>query len=236
MYLNMKLNSKTADKRPTMAEWPIRIWNICEFPDDFKKHALAWMQGPFDNYIFVYAPLRRTAEKSFAYLFGYGKDEVLVLRKIQDEISSVTFERSSITKIDVRRELLNAELVITYGKNRAAHTLLLPYVPSVYYLYDPFLNWMLYLDKDFSTVQAEQAHPRPDRLYQESLAMYNYSLNAYRLGDGFTDYSYSSKIRRSRFMPWKKHIEEWLEIPLERGTFRLHTFRYLTEFTYLISE
>lgn len=234
--LSMKIHNKKTDRRPTIAEWPVRIWNICEFPDAFKKQALDWMQSPFDNYLFVYSPLRRTVEKSFSYLFGYGKDSVLFLRETQDGVSSVTFKRSQITNIVARRELLNAELIITYEKNRGLHTLLLPYVPSVYYLYDPFLNWMLNLDRDFSTAQAEQANPRPDRLYRESLAMFNYSLNAYRLGDAVTEYSYSSKMRRNRWMPWKKDPEEWLEIPLERGTFRLHSFKYLTECTYQLSK
>ncbi len=230
----MKLTNKTIDKRPTMAEWPIRIWNISEFPDLFKKEALSWMQGPFDKYIFIYAPKRRTSRQSFPYLFGYGKDSILFLRETDDRVVSVTFARPQITRIDTRRELLNAELIITYEENKASHTLQMPYVPSVYYLYDPFLDWMLGLEKGFSPALAERAHPRPDRLYHESLAMFNYSLNAYRLGTSFTEYAYSSKVRRNRWMPWKKDLEEWLEIPLEHGTFRLHSFKYLTECTYLM--
>ena len=230
----MSSNNKIIDKRPTMAEWPIRIWNISEFPESFKEPALAWIQGSFDQYIFVYSPRRRTVKNSFSYLFGYGKDAILFLRKTEEQITSVSLERSQITRIDTRRELLNAELMITYEKNKASHTLTLPYVPSVYYLYDPFLNWMLFLEKDFSPALAEREYPRPDRLYQESLVMFNYSLNAYRMGNSFTEYSYSSKARRSLWMPWKKDLEEWLEIPMERGTFRLHSFKYLTECSYLL--
>lgn len=232
----MKLSDKTIDKRPTIAEWPVRIWDINEFPEEFKNLSLSWMQGAFDKYTFVYSPLRRTVKNSFAYLFGYGENSVLFLRKTADQIFSVVFDRLQVTKIEARRELLNAELNITYEKDETTDTLLLPYIPSVYYLYDPFFNWLLGLNKDFSPALAEQAHPRSDKLYHESIAMFNYSLNAYRLGDSFTEYSYSSQVRRNRWMPWKKNLEEWLEIPMERGTFGIHSFRYLTECTYRLSK
>lgn len=34
-------------------------------------------------------------------------------------------------------------------------------------------------------------------------------------------------------MPWKKVLEEWLEVPMSRGTFTLHSLEYLTECGYL---
>ena len=46
----MKVYPKSIDKRPTLAEWPVRIWNISEFPLLFKNRALAWMDGNFEKY------------------------------------------------------------------------------------------------------------------------------------------------------------------------------------------
>lgn len=228
----MKVYPKSIDKRPTLAEWPVRIWNISEFPLPFKNRALAWMDGNFEKYSFVYAPARPSLPSSCSYLFGYGEERIILLQEQLDDAAAIALNRKQIVTIHTSRELLNAVLTVEYMENGTKKTFSLPYVPSVYYLYDPFLDWMLGLEKDFSFVQAEQKYPRPQKLYGESLAMYNLSLSAYRLGDSFSEYSYSSQIRRNRFMPWKKDLEEWLEIPMDRGIFRLHSFKYLTECSY----
>lgn len=224
------------DKRPTMAEWPIRIWKISEFPLPFEQEALSWMQGDFEQYTFVYAPVRRSSACPSAYLFGYGQEQILILREGENGVSSITLGREQIIKIHTKRELLHAELSVIYQENGIQKEFSLPYVPSVYYLYDPFLDWMLGLDREFSPVLAEREHPRPDRLYKESLTMFNFSLGAYRLGSSFSEYSYSSQSRRNRFMPWKKDLEEWLEVPMSRGTFQIHSFKYLTECSYIIKK
>ena len=43
-----------------------------------------------------------------------------------------------------------------------------------------------------------------------------------------------AKGKCDKWGEWKKDMEEWLEVPMERGQFRLHCFKYLTECTYQI--
>ena len=77
--------------------------------------------------------------------------------------------------------MLNAKIIVKYKadlQDRELETMEFPYIPSVYYLYDPFLNWMLGLDQEFVPALAEQEHPRPEKLYKESPVMYNYVLAA----------------------------------------------------------
>lgn len=226
------------DKRPTMAEWPVQIWDVSELPEDFEEKALAMLKDRFEEYYLVYAPIRRTAQDSFAYLFGYGRDEIFYLRKYRDKVEQKVLKRGQIVQILTQRELLNAKITVYYKEMQSSEekmtVLEFPYVPSVYYLYDPFLNWMLGIDRDFTPALAEHEHPRPDKLYRESPVMFNYSLGAYRLGDSFEEYSYRSKQHRHKWMPWRKMLEEWLEIPMSRGVFRLHSMEYLTECTYSI--
>lgn len=226
--------SQIRDGRPTTAEWPVRIWNEWEIPSEFRKQVMEWMQGAFSKSDFIFAPRRRRVEGSFSYLFGYEGERLLYLRKTEMGIQKAQLNRSQIVEVYTQRELLNALLRITYRKEEQQHTLFLPYIPSTYYLYDPFLNWLLGRSKDFLPVEAEQEYPRPMKLYRESLAMYNYSLAAYRLGDGFEDYSYRYEKRRRPWMPWRVFLEEWLEVPMDHGNFELHTFGYLTECTYRI--
>ena len=230
------LNKKqTPDGRPTISEWPVRIWNENELPPQYAAPINKWIQGNFADYDFVYAPKRKTNESSFDYIFGYGKDKIIYMT-INNENASRTIEiqRQQVTEILTERELLNAKIILHYQTKTNQNELQFPYVPSVYYLYDPFLNWLLGLEKEFMPAAAEAEHPRPQELFYESLTMFNYSLGAYRLGSGFTEYQYQAKQHRSKWMPWKKTIEEWLKIQMERGLFELHSFGYLTECVYHI--
>lgn len=224
------------DNRPTMSEWPVRIWSEEEFPSQYAAQALEWCKGAFADYDFVYATKRKTSEASFDYLFGYGEDRFLFLRAADGEGWALELRREQITGVVTWRELLEAAVILRYREDgeEEERELCLPYVPAVYYLYDPFLNWALGLDKGFVPAVAEREQPRPDKLYHESLAMFNYSLNTYRLGSGFRKYEYTSKAHRSKWMPWKKTLEEWLKISMERGIFEAHHFRYLIECTYQI--
>lgn len=229
------MNVGRVDHRPTMSEWPVRVWSEEEFPAQYAAQALEWCGGAFADYDFVYATKRRTSEVSFDYLFGYGKDRFLFLQAENGEGWALELRREQITGVLTRRELLEAAVILRYQEDgEEERELCLPYVPSVYYLYDPFLNWALGLDKGFVPAVAEQEYPRPKKLYHESLAMFNYSLGAYRLGNAFREYEYTSVVHRSTWMPWKKTVEEWLTIPMERGTFEAHHFRYLTECVYHI--
>lgn len=221
--------SNLSDGRPTTAEWPVRIWEESEFPVFAQEPVHRWMEHGFECYDFVFCPQRRTAAHSFSYVFGYGDDRIFYLR--EDE-TPLFLERKQIQKITTSRVLLEAKIIIFF---KTGEPLELSYVPSTYYLYDPFLNWLLGLPKDFEPLVAEQQNPRPEKLYRESLPMFNYSLAAYRLGCGFQDYKYNSLKHRHKIFPWKVNLEEWLEVSMEQGTFQLHSIDYLTECTYIVT-
>ncbi len=223
------------DPRPTMAEWPKRIWSKEEFPDECKEYVLRWMKRDFSEYSFVFAPGRSSCKTSFPYLFGYGGDDLLYLTQGESGIRVITMKQSDITTIKTSLELLNAKITVSYRSDKAEQQIEFPYVPSTYYLYDPFLNWLLGIDKEFLPSVAESHYPRPQKLYEESLVMFNFSLHAYRLGNGFEDYRYRYEIHRPKWAPWKKKLEEWLEVPMERGLFRLYHFGYKTECEYILS-
>ncbi len=227
------------DGRPTVSEWPVRIWSAEEIPEQYAEAVNAWIKGAFSDYQFVHAPKRRTSQQSYAYVFGYGKDRILFLRESETggeaAIRKEEILRQQIAAVSVERELLKIKIILHYHDAEGQKGLEFPYVPSVYYLYDPFLNWILGREKEFMPGVAEREHPRPRKLYHESLAMFNFSLEAYRLGDGFDDYCYESKVHRRKWLPGKKTLEEWLEVSMERGKFELHSLGYFRKWTYYLS-
>ena len=225
--------AREVDNRPTMAEWPVKIWSEEEIPQQWQQEVKEWMREPFANYHFVCAPKRKASEQSFAYLFGYGNDDILYIKEGEE---GIFLKKSQIVKAEVRKELLQVVLSVFYIEEGEPFVLRFPYVASTYYLYDPFLNWILGKNRDFMPEVVEAIHPRPTELYEKSLVMYNYSLGAYRLGEKFGTYEYYAKNHRHRFFPWKKTLEEWLDVKMEYGTYKLHSFKYLTEFIYQLDK
>ena len=147
-----------------MAEWPVRIWAMEEIPEIFDLEARKSMKGTFNQYHMVYSPIRRTAPDSFEYMFGYGEGEIFYLKNEKNKVRRTVLKCSQIEEIYTQRELLNAKIIVKYKadlQDRELETMEFPYIPSVYYLYDPFLNWMLGLDQEFVPALAEQEHPRP---------------------------------------------------------------------------
>lgn len=220
-------NTKTIDQH-TIADWPIEVHEINEIPRPYQVVILECLGDNLSNYVIIFAPACQMIKKSCDYLLAYGKKEIYYFYQDHDQIKLVHIKRSEIDEVITRKELLDAAIVIRYKTGE----LVLPYVPSSYYLYDPFLNWLIGLDKDFSPVLAERENPRPRELYHDSLTMFNYSLAAYRLGKSFKEYKYDFERKRKKWMPWKSTLEESLVIAMERGTFHLHSFGYLTECTY----
>jgi hypothetical protein len=43
-------------------------------------------------------------------------------------------------------------------------------------------------------------------------------------------------LHRPKWAPWKKKLEEWLEVPMERGLFRLYHFGYQTVCEYILDK
>ena len=157
------------DPRPTMADWPKRIWTEEEFPDEYRAYVLSWMKRDFSEYSFVFAPGRSTCKTSCSYLFGYGEDDLLYLMQDESGIQMITLKRGDITAVKTFLELLNAKITLFYQSEGAQKQIEFPYVPSTYYLYDPFLNWLLGLDKDFLPSVAESQHPRPQNYMKKVL-------------------------------------------------------------------
>lgn len=228
---SMNRNEKREIDQHTIADWPIEIHNLSEIPEEYQREILRSLNNNILDYVLIFAPACRMVKESFDYLFAYGKDEVVYFKKEFGTIKHTVIKRINIFKIITRKELLDAEIIIESKDGM----IVFPYVPSSYYLYDPFLNWLMGLKVDFLPHIAEQKNPRPKKLYYDSLTMYNYSLAAYRLGNGFQKYSYKVEKRRKKWVPWKSSLEEWLDIIMDRGIFHLHSLEYLTECIYEFS-
>lgn len=232
-------------RRTGMEEWPVKLWNIQEIPVIFLEQVLRWIEKDFSEYEFIYVPRQYTKPDSYAYLFGYGENKILFLKEIVERegkkgdekrrIEKMELNRQQITEVITSKELLLAKLVVHYQKEKEQKSIEFPYIATTYYLYNPFLNWLLGLEKDFQPGLLESKHPRPASLYDESLAMYNYALDAYRLGEGFQNYTYKVELYTPKGKDTKQQQKEWLKVHMEKGEFEVYRFGYLTECRYRLA-
>ena len=224
----MNNTERNTGDQHTITDWPIEIQNINDIPSDFQKQVLTAFGDNVFDYILVYAPACSMIKESLAYLFAYGNNRIFYFYKEKDSIKKTIVEQNDIFEVITIKELLNTKIIIKYKYGE----LVFPYVSSSYYLYEPFLNWSLGLKKDFLPSSIERNNPRPRSLYQDSLTMFNYSLAAYRLGNKIKKYDYNFQKCKKKWMPWKSSMEEWLDVEMERGTFHIYSFEYLTKCTY----
>lgn len=224
----MNNTERNTSDQHMITDWPIEMQNVNDIPKDYQEKVLTALNDNIFDYVLIFAPACLMVKESFDYLFAYGNNRIFYFYKEKNIIKQIIVERNNIFEIIMRKELLDAEMIIKYDQGE----LVLPYVSSSYYLYDPFLNWIIGLKKDFLPSLVERDNPRPRSLYHDSLTMFNYSLAAYRLGNKFKKYDYSFQKLRKKWMPWKSSIEEWLDVKMEKGTFHIHSFEYLTECTY----
>ena len=130
-----KTEEIVVDKRPTMAEWPVRIWAMEEIPEIFDLEARKSMKGTFNQYHMVYSPIRRTAPDSFEYMFGYGEGEIFYLKNEKNKVRRIVLKCSQIEEIYTQRELLNAKIIVKYKadlQDRELETLEFPYIPPMF--------------------------------------------------------------------------------------------------------
>lgn len=241
-----KMNDFAVGRRFGMEEWPMKIWNVKEIPIAFREPVLKWMEKDFSEYEFVYVPRQQAKADSRAYLFGYGDNKILYLKERVErggrketekkQIEKIEFERKNVKEIMTSKELLLAKMVLFIEDGNEQSMLEFPYNAATYFLYNPFLNWILGLSKDFSLAMVEGRNPRPASLYGESEIMYNYALDAYRLGDGFQNYTYKVEVHDCKGGEAGRMQKEWLKIYMERGEFEVYRFGYLTECRYRINK
>ena len=135
------LNKERIDSRPTMSEWPVRIWSMEELPPQYAAHVIKWAGGSFLDYDFVYAPKRRTNAESFDYLFGYGNGKIIYMREHPngmqksldgaEALQVVELQKQQVIKALTERELLNAKIILHYRSGQGQEILQFPDRKSV---------------------------------------------------------------------------------------------------------
>ena len=209
---------KITHRSPALASWPLIVR---EFKDitHYKQQVLNVIGEDKELYKIIYFPVNDS-------VLCYGEKKVLYF--CEDE--NIEILTDDIVKIETFKELLEASITISSSD----HTIKIQYVTATSYIFNPFLNYLCQLDEDCSLDSIEKKNPRPKSLYLESLCMYNYYLDAYRLGSKVSHYDYRYRNKRERWMPWKVHKEEWLSVDNEYGIFKCYSYKYIIKCEYIM--
>lgn len=151
----MNNTERNTSDQHTITDWPIEIKNVNDIPKDYQKKVLIALKDNIFDYVVIFAPACLMVKESFDYLFAYGNNKIYYYYKEYDVVKQIIVKRYNVFEVIMTKELLAAEMIIKYDQGELAFS----YVSSSYYLYDPFLNWIMDLRKDFLPSLVERDNP-----------------------------------------------------------------------------
>lgn len=212
----MKLEPKT-DGKPTLSSWPVRIWDKSEikpeympFLDDLFENGLE-----LEHLIFVPAFLY-----THEYMMAVTEGQVRIISKGKTgELTCETVKAGQLLYIKHVIELLYSRIDFYWFDGQKLHCSSAAFNRTTLDLFLPAIHTLLGLPFNFSCDEAESRENRPDKLFSEDYALYQYSINAYRMGDRLKTY-YRRFVKMSLLRRLKRHEPtRILSCPMEKGLF-----------------
>lgn len=212
-----------ADRTPAFAKWPCYVRTVDDIPAVFQRTdgSLIW-QPDFENMTVIECPAQKDEDLYQNLLFAYGNGQMVF---VHPGDKPVILDKKAVCEVTLETELLNSKIILKTG-SWDQDQYVIGYVAAAHGMFDAFLRWLMDKPANFSLTRQEHLFPRPAKLKEESLSMFNYALPVYYLADGFDQYDYRSKVHRHHLFPWRKQLEEWLDVQLENSGFHVHLHGY----------
>lgn len=212
----MRLDNIT-DGKPTLSNWPVRIWDKSEIKPEYIPFLNDLFLEGLELQHLIFVP-------SFSYTCEYmlaiipGKIRIISKSK-SGYITAETILKEQILYITHVIELLYSRIDFHWydGQNHRCSSV--AFNRTTLDLFLPAVHTLLGLPYNFDCNEAESKCKRPDRLFNEDYALYQYSVNAYRMGEQINSY-YRRFIKMPLIRRLKKHEPtRILSCPMERGLF-----------------
>ncbi|MCQ5128870.1 hypothetical protein NE562_04305 [Butyricicoccus faecihominis] len=171
------------DGAPTLRDWPVRIWDEGEIQPLYRPHLEFWLKQGLSLEHLLFVPALPYQKKSVEYMLAVRDGEILLLCREGDTgITPVCIRRDQLRYAALITELLYSRLDLYWSDGGAIHCSSAAFNRTTLDLFLPALHTLLGLPMDFDCRQAAEAHPRPSALANEHYALYQFALDAYRLG------------------------------------------------------
>ena len=186
----MNETSKPSNRDLIILEWPKRVEDPAILPLSLRNPYLDWTGGSLIGCYAVYIPKQTRQRRSLPCLLACRGSRFLVLLEGHDSLIRHAFDAQDISALRWSRILLDCGLEFHYCMDNADRSVFIPFNRAQEKLFLPFINTATGNAPDFECTEAEAAHPRPRMLKEQNVALYNYSVDGYRMGPDLDSYEY----------------------------------------------
>ena len=187
----MSKAGKPSNRDLIILEWPKRVEDPAILPLSLRNPFLEWAGDSLSGCNAVYIPKQTRQKRSLPCLLACRDNCFLVLLEDRGrDLIRHEFRTQDISALRWSRILLDCGLEFHYCMDGADHSVFIPFNRAQDKLFLPFISIATGNAPDFDCSAAEAAHPRPRMLRKQNVALYNYSVDGYRMGPDLDSYVY----------------------------------------------
>lgn len=176
---------------PTTADWATRIWEIDEIKPEYMEYLNDWLQQGLELEKLIFSPRVYNIRIYHEFMLAIKDKQIMLLQKdASNEIHKTLIDKEEIVYVQHTEELLRCTISIGYVENGQLNVINIRYSQAAEHLFKPYLDMVLDVPQDFNCYDAFREHPCDEKLMHEQYALYNFSRNAFRMGDRILDYQW----------------------------------------------
>ena len=205
-----------ADRRPTLASWPKRIYDWAELPEPFRPALASWRAQGLPPGNVTYIPRVYQYADSPEFAAAWREDQVLLQTARGSQVETLLFRAGEAAAVDWDNQLLHCGVTITLGRERSCQQGYFSYNKTMEAQLLPVLLAAMGRPAGFLPPTQHPETPALARLAQDSYAMYNLSKLCYRFDDALEDFVWL-RGRRQGLLRLNRPRPECLAARMGRG-------------------
>ncbi len=171
-----KHDISTDNRDLTLKEWPRKADSIAVFDNAYQPIILKWLCGrSLKDVTGIHIPAQSLIKGSYASAVLCDGCSFLVLVRTENGIEEHLFTSDSVISIRRHEILLNGQLRFSYMHDQKLNAVSVQYNTSQSSIIEPLLSAALGNSLQFDLHQASLTYPRPEKLFNDNYALYNYA-------------------------------------------------------------
>lgn len=176
---------------PTTADWATRIWELNEIKSEYMEYLKDWLDEGLELEKLIFSPRVYNIHIYYEFMLAIKDKQIMLLQKdVKGEIHKTLIDKKEIVYVQHTEELLRCTISIGYVENGELKVLNIRYSQAAEHLFLPYLDMVLDVPEGFNCYDAFRKHPCDEKMMQEQYSLYNFSRNAFRMGDRILDYEW----------------------------------------------
>ena len=222
---------------PTTADWATRIWELGEIKPEYMPYLRDWLDSGLELEQLIFSPKVYNIRPRYEFMLAIKGSQIMLLQKdAEDNIEEILIDKKDIAFVQQTEELLRCTLCIGYVRDGRLKSVNIRYSQAAEYLFAPYLNMILDVPVGFNCYAAFQEHPCDEKLMHEQYALYNFSRNAFRMGDRILSYEWHEYSLCMYQMLFLKKKPAFMLCRMQKGYVLIEHYGHDVRYSYFLIE